>query len=79
MPVNRFCTGPGNPGKYLNFSLAISRTEKSLKMVEGLGNPGNLFTQEIKCACKTLRNSHLGRSNNLMCITHPGKAASDCI
>ena len=37
--------------KYLNFSLAFSRTEKSLKMV--LENPGNLLTQEIKCAWKT--------------------------
>ena len=53
MPVSRFRTGPENPGKYLNFtnfSLAFSRTEKSLKMLEVLENPGNLFTQEIKCA-----------------------------
>ena len=27
--------GPGNPGKDLNFSLAFSRTGKSLKMVGG--------------------------------------------
>ena len=30
-------TGPGNPGKYLNFSLAFSRTGKSLKMVGDRG------------------------------------------
>ena len=27
--------GPGSPGKYLNFSLAFSRTGKFLKMVGG--------------------------------------------
>ena len=33
--------GPGNAGKYLNFSLAFSRTQKSLKMdLEVLENPG---------------------------------------
>ena len=31
--LNRVRTVPGNPGKYLNFSLAFSRTGKSLKMV----------------------------------------------
>ena len=29
--------GPGNPGKYLSFSIAFSRTGKSLKMVGGPG------------------------------------------
>ena len=37
LPINRVRTGPGNPGKYLNFSLAFSRTGKSLKMVGGPG------------------------------------------
>lgn len=30
--IIRFCTGPGNCRLYLNFSLAFSRTGKSLKM-----------------------------------------------
>ena len=35
--LNRVRTGPGNREKYLNFSLAFSRTGKSLKIVGGAG------------------------------------------
>ena len=44
----KVCSGPGNPGKYLILSLAISKTGKSLKMVGGPGKPWNLLTQVIK-------------------------------
>ena len=37
--------GPGNPGKYLNFSLAFSRTGKSLKMVN---SSNKVFLKDIK-------------------------------
>ena len=33
----RVHSGPGNPGKYLKFSLAFSRTRKSLKTIGGPG------------------------------------------
>ena len=36
--VFRVRRGPGNPGKYLNFSLASSMTGNAFKMV---GSPGN--------------------------------------
>ena len=49
------CACPGNPGKYLNFSLAFSRTGKSLKMVGGpreswksVNSSNKLFLRDIK-------------------------------
>ena len=41
----RVRTGPGNPGNYLNFSLAFSRTGKSFKMV---GGPGKSWKSVIE-------------------------------
>ena len=35
--IHRVRTGPGNLGKYLNFSLEFSRTGKSLEMIGGPG------------------------------------------
>ena len=54
--------GPGNPGKYLNFNLAFSRTGKSLKMVGGPGKPWNFVNSSNKV--KDIRNSQMGKSNN---------------
>lgn len=46
--LNRACAVPGNPGKYLDFSLIFSRTGKYLKMVGGPGKPWKFVTQVIK-------------------------------
>ena len=54
MPINRFRTGPENPRKYLNFSLAFSRTEKPLKMVGGLGKSWKSVNARNKVCLKDI-------------------------
>lgn len=41
-PISQGLYGSGNPGNYLNFSLAFSGTGKSLKMLGGPGKSWNL-------------------------------------
>ena len=48
-------TDPGNPGKYLNFSLAFSRTGKSLKMVGGFGKSWKSVNSSNKRHCRAAR------------------------
>ena len=55
--------GSGNSGKYLYFSLAFSRTGKSLKMVRGPGKHWNFVNSSNK-VWKTLGSSQMGQSDN---------------
>ena len=65
MPVNRFRTGPGNPGKYLNFNLAFSRTEKSLKMVGGLGKSWKSIDARNKVCLNDIKEQPVGKIQQL--------------
>ena len=71
-------TGPGNPGKYLNFSLAFGRTGKSLKMVGGPGKSWKSVNLSNNVFLKDIEEQPHGKIQQLIntkcaCIMDPGK------
>ena len=61
----RVCMGPGNPGKYLNFSVAFSRTGKSLQMVGGPGKSWKSVNLSNKILLKDIEEQPDGKIQQL--------------
>ena len=59
--VIRVLTGPGNLGKYFNFSPPFSRTGKSLKMIAGPGIPWNFVNSSNKVFLKDIEEQRDGK------------------
>ena len=62
---NSIRTGPGNAGKYLNFSLAFSSTGKSLKMVGGPGKSWISVNSSNKVLLKDIKEQPDGKIQQL--------------
>ena len=65
MPVNRIRSHPGNPVKCLNFSIAFSRAEKSLKVIGGLGKSWKSVNARNKVCLKDIEKQPDGKIQQL--------------